>query len=166
MNTTSATSVTAKTIELQRLLLTIIARNAELSTRYSSLLESPREKNMNVLQYSLWCEVNFRRNLKDNTGLVSKWTWFSDISIAEWFGVSEVFKTIMTAIRQWIDNYECIAELLLSVNYKAWEMSARKKTYWTSYYSKLYYVLYYAILNYYDQMGNSKATVYLCRYLD
>lgn len=128
--------------------------------------EPVQENGMNVMTYAAWCEHNFQSNLYENTGKERKWTFFSDISIGEWCsGVRGVADTLHRAFKEWLSNSSAIAELLISLAYKSYEMQARGKVHWMHFYSGLYQQLYRLVLDYYDQ-HDLEAAAYVIDYLD
>lgn len=118
-----------------------------------------------VFRYARWCERNFEINLNDNTGKERKYTFFSDISIGECYGIGGVVDTIKRCFKEWIFSKEAIAELLISINYKAWEMQARHHPAWTEFYSNVYNALYSLVMDYYKE-HNQEAADYVANYLD
>lgn len=121
-------------------------------------------KSADVFRYAVWCEHNFEINLKDNTGKERKYTFFSDISIGECYGICGVVDTIKGCFKCGYSE-EAIAELLISINYKAWEMQARHFPAWAEFYSNVYNALYSLVMDYYEE-HDQKAADYVANYLD
>lgn len=96
----------------------------------------------NPLIYGAWCEHNMELNLREDTK--RKYTFTSDLSIAEWFlpkeGIAAAYDTIEKELIDWCyDDYKAFAELIISVNLKAWEHAARHNETWAMWYSEMYY---------------------------
>ena len=82
---------------------------------------------MNILQYGAVEERLFENLLSDNgTGYTRKTTFYSDLSIAEAYGVNAIKDTYNNVMKSWIDNVEYITEFCICLNYKSWEMSSVK----------------------------------------
>lgn len=96
----------------------------------------------NVFNYAAWCEKNFERNLRED--YKRKTTFTSDLSIAEWCESMEsgaVLDTLYRCLKEWHDNIEYFAELILAVNMKSWEHHARNNDEWSAFYADLYYIV-------------------------
>lgn len=76
---------------------------------------------MNVFQYANLCERMFEDNLGSLTGYERKTTFYSDLSIAEWFGIDSVRETYDRVMKEWIGDVEYITEFVLCLNWKCWE---------------------------------------------
>lgn len=48
-------------------------------------------------------------------------TFFSDLSIAERFGLDAVHETYKRAFREWKSNYKYLTELVMVLNHKIWQ---------------------------------------------
>lgn len=90
--------------------------------------------------YGAWCEHNFEMNLREDYN--RKTTYTSDFSIAEWYvpieGMSAIVNTLRNALTNWRDNIEFFAEIIIVLNMKAWEHSARSNRQYAEMYSELY----------------------------
>lgn len=149
-----------KTISKTELNATI----AKILRENTTEVENARVGN-NVFVYAACCEHYFELNLKDMTGKERKYTFYSDLSIGEWYGIDGVTDTLRRCFTEWIDSCKAIAELLISINYKSWEMAARGLQKWSVFYAKVYDELYYAINDYYEGR-DMKAAEYVATYLD
>lgn len=119
----------------------------------------------NVFAYGATSERTMERNLAEMSGRERKTTFMSDLSIGEWCsGLNGVLDTTKNAILSWCGDVEYIAEFVLCVNLKSWEMHARKKPVWSLIYSRLYHGVVSLMYEYYD--GDDEATRYLYEYLD
>lgn len=119
----------------------------------------------NVFAYGATSERTMERNLAETSGRERKTTFMSDLSVGEWCsGVHGVLDTTKTAILSWCGNVEYIAEFILCVNWKSWEMHARQKPVWSLIYSRLYHGVVNLMYEYYD--GDDESTRYLYEYLD
>lgn len=121
----------------------------------------------NPLIYGAWCEHNMERNLRED--MERKYTFTSDMSIAEWFlpkeGIAATYDTIERELIDWCYNdYEAFAELIISVNLKAWEHAARHNKEWSMWYSEMYYRIKDLYFDHFT--GNDDAINYYFDYVD
>jgi hypothetical protein len=118
----------------------------------------------NVLHYAAQSQHCQELQLRDN-GHEREFTFMSDLSVAEWMkgfnGVLEYFKQ---AAKEWKDDEHAMAEFVLSVNWKAWEMNARSKRNWAIFYSVLYEVVRDLVYDYYE--NDEEKVSYVYDYLD
>ena len=75
----------------------------------------------NVLAYSNACAAMFARNMRD-MGKETKTTFFSDMSIAEWYGEKGILDTYNRVMGAWLDNIEYITEFYMVLNHKIWQL--------------------------------------------
>lgn len=68
-------------------------------------------------------------------------TFFSDLSIAEWYGNESVKDTYNRVVKEWLSNVKYFTEFVLSLNWKSWEWYEREGE--DSELGKLYSDLYY-----------------------
>lgn len=80
---------------------------------------------MNVFQYAAIEERVFEQNAK-NVGYERKTTFYSDLSIAECYGIKSIKDTYNRVVKQWLDNHEYFTEFIMCLNWKSWEMYDRK----------------------------------------
>ena len=69
------------------------------------------------------CKVpmnDWSKLMLENCGYETKTTFWTDFSIADRFGVSEVTDTFERAMKEWKDNYIYLTELVLVLNHKIW----------------------------------------------
>lgn len=104
---------------------------------------------MNVFQYAAICEKNFENNLSEMGNYQRKTTFYSDLSIADYYGVNEVKDTYNRVMKSWIDDITYITEFVMSLNHKSWEMNARHNGIMTKLYSELYYKAYNTVVEHY-----------------
>ena len=88
--------------------------------------------------YAAACEKNFKAVLAE-TGYMPQYTFYADLSRAEYMGEDAIQETVNLVIKSWIDNIKAITEFAMSVNHKAWEMYARHNQKLTQLYSRLYH---------------------------
>lgn len=120
-----------------------------------------------VFTYDAWSEKNFERNLRED--YERKTTFTSDLSIAEWIGGrGGVLDTVQRAAKDWKNDIEYFAELLLALNLKAWEMHHRKNYGWSRFYSILYYTVRDLYFDWYDEENeqHTEAVRYYYNYID
>lgn len=94
----------------------------------------------NMFNYAAWCEVNFEKNLRED--YKRKTTFTYDLSIAEWCDSTEhgaMIDTLYRCLKEWYDNIEFFAELIIAVNLKSWEHASRKNNECGRMYAKMYY---------------------------
>ena len=96
------------------------------------------------------------------TGYERKTTFFSDLSIAEWYGVENVEDTVKRIYKEWFNDVEYFTEFIMCVNHKSWEHYDRKNTELSIYYSELYHELVDEIYNNWDK----GALDYFCKITD
>lgn len=123
----------------------------------------------NVFNYAAWCEVNFEKNLRED--YKRKTTFTSDLSIAEWCESQErgaVLDTLYRCLKEWHDNIEYFAELIIAVNMKSWEHHARKNPEWSAFYADLYYIVKDLYFDWFDESNpkSEDAANYYYDYVD
>lgn len=92
----------------------------------------------NVFHYGA-CEEHIFERVMGETRYTRKTTFFSDLSIAEWYGLESVKDTYNNVVKSWLNNVEYFTEFVMSVNHKAWEWSSRGYIELSQLYSDLYY---------------------------
>ena len=120
----------------------------------------------NVFNYAAWCERNFEKNLRED--YKRKTTFTSDLSIAEWCESMEsgaVLYTLAKCLKEWHDNIEFFAELIIAVNMKCWEHYARKNYEWSAFYTDLYYIVKDLYFEWFDE-SNPKSEDAVRYYMD
>ena len=75
---------------------------------------------MNIFEYAAANEMCFEQFL-ESVGKTRKTTLFSDLSIAECFGVSEVADTYKRVMEGWGNNLEFMCEWVIALNQKIWQ---------------------------------------------
>ena len=108
---------------------------------YDNMRDELVKRNIhNPFVYGMWCEKNFEDNLRDD--YERKTTYTNDFSIAEWCvpieGTNAVADTLRNALQNWRDSIEFFAEIIIVLNMKAWEHSARGNRQYAEMYSELY----------------------------
>lgn len=58
-------------------------------------------------------------------GYERKTTFFSDLSIAEWYGADSVRNTYKNVMCSWVKDVVCFTEFVMCLNWKIWEWNAR-----------------------------------------
>ena len=80
----------------------------------------------NVMEYAHISEINWRENLKTMNEFKPEYTFYSDLSIAEWCQIfakgdeNAIEETYTEFIMQFGDNYKALTELILVLNHKLW----------------------------------------------
>lgn len=80
-------------------------------------------------------------NIEELTGYKPKTTFYTDFSIADKFGVDAIKDTYKRAFTDWKDNTVYVTELVMVLNWKAWEHSAKHNKKYTMLYTDLYYIV-------------------------
>lgn len=92
----------------------------------------------NVFEYASNEERLFEVNL-ERTGYKRLTTFYSDLSIAEWYGKDSIKETYETVRKEWIDDYKYFTEFVMCLNWKSWEHFHRGNDEMSRLYSDLYY---------------------------
>ena len=77
---------------------------------------------MNVFQYANKCESWWRAMMSDMTGYKPFTTFFSDLSIAEFYGIPSIKATYKSVIKSWGKNIKYMTEFSLCLNHKIWQL--------------------------------------------
>lgn len=125
--------------------------------------------NLDVFSYAGWAEINFERNLRED--YERKTTFTSDFSIAEWcFAIERtaIIDTFVNAIKNYKNDIEYFAELIMAVNLKSWEMAARDNREWSAMYAELYYIAKELYFDWFDEAHekHEEAIKYYFDYID
>ena len=75
---------------------------------------------MNVFEYSTYMESCFEQFL-ESVGKTRKTTFFSDLSMAEWYGTNAIRDTYENVMNSWGENLEFMCEWVISLNQKIWQ---------------------------------------------
>lgn len=116
-----------------------------------------------IITFAAMKETAWERMEREEFGYERKTTFYSDLTIADVFGVDAVQDTYDRVIKEWMDNIEYITEFCLCVNHKSWEHFEDDKEL-SKLYSDLYYDLKYKIYEHYD--GNQEAIDYFFNITD
>ena len=76
-------------------------------------------------------------NIEEMTGYKPITTFYTDFSIADWFGVSAIRDTFKRAFNGWKNNYKYLTELVMDLNWKIWEHYEHNEKY-AKLYNKLW----------------------------
>ena len=81
---------------------------------------------MDILKYAAMTYLWFKQNLSER-GYTCISTFYSDLTIAEVMGgktsIEDTYKNIM---REWMNDIVYITEFCMALNWKIWELEARK----------------------------------------
>lgn len=86
-----------------------------------------RRQVMNVFEYAAVCESNWKENLCLMTDYKPFTTFYSDLSIADFYGENSVKETYDNVLSSWLEDYKYFTEFIMCLNHKAWEMDARSR---------------------------------------
>ena len=75
---------------------------------------------MNIFDYAAINEFRFEQFL-ESVGKTRKTTFFSDLTIAECYGVIEVVDTYKRVMEGWGNNLEFMCEWVIALNQKIWQ---------------------------------------------
>lgn len=123
-----------------------------------------------IYYYGMWCEKNFEANLRSDYKRITTYT--SDFSMAEWYipadGMKAVADTLRDALTNWRDSVEYFAEIIIVLNKKAWEHSARNNRKLSQLYSELYYMARDLYFDWFDEDNkkHQQAMDYYFQYID
>ena len=80
-------------------------------------------------------------NIEAMTGYKPLTTFYTDFSIADWFGASAIKDTYQRAFDAWKDDVKFITELCMVMNWKCWQHHGEGNEKLAKLYSDLYYKL-------------------------
>lgn len=118
---------------------------------------------MDILTYAAISEANWKAFLADMTDYQPKYTFYSDLSIAECYGIESIKDTIKRVLKAWMYSIEAITEFVMCVNHKSWE-HADKNPNLSQAYADLYYEVRDKVLTHYE--NDSDALAYYYRITD
>ena len=78
-----------------------------------------------ILQYAGVLQQMFTETLKECSGYETISTFYSDLSIADVYGIDAVKDTIKRVEDEWFNDYKMFSEFVLALNHKSWEWDAR-----------------------------------------
>lgn len=116
-----------------------------------------------ILTFAAMKEEAWEQMEREVYGYERKTTFYSDLTIADIFGMDAVQDTYDRVVKEWMDNIEYITEFCMCVNHKAWEHYENDKEL-SKLYSDLYYDLKYKIYEHYED--NQEATEYFFNKID
>lgn len=122
-----------------------------------------KAKNVNVFEYAAKNEAMFEANLA-NVGKKRMTTFYSDLSIAEFYGIKSINETFNNVMKNWIGSVEYIAEFILCLNWKSWQHYDSGNYSLSECYSKLFEKARDKVYRHYAK--NKEASSYLYDYLD
>ena len=75
---------------------------------------------MNIFEYAAVNEFGFEQFL-ESVGKTRKTTFYSDLTIAECYGISSVVDTYNRVMEGWGNNLEFMCEWVIALNQKIWQ---------------------------------------------
>lgn len=75
---------------------------------------------MNILKEAAIAQARFEKTMED-FGHEVNYTFYSDFTIADYFGVDAIHDTYKRAFESWKDNIEALTELVVVLNHKIFE---------------------------------------------
>lgn len=120
-----------------------------------------------VLIHAMNEERIFEGMLAEISGYSRKYTFFSDLAIAECYGKNAIKDTYNRIMKEWIGDRDAICEALISINYKSWRFAEEPdKQDLVEFYSDLYYKAMDEVARYYKENNREDDLVYIYRVLD
>lgn len=120
-----------------------------------------------VLIHAMNEEHIFEGMLAEIGGYTRKYTFFSDLAIAECYGIDAIKDTYNRIMKEWIGNRDAICEALISINYKSWRFAEEPdKQDLVEFYSELYYKALDEVVKYYEENDRNDDLVYIFGVLD
>lgn len=68
-------------------------------------------------------------NIEALTGYKPITTFYTDFSIADWYGVNAIKDTAKRAFQSWKTDYKFVTELIMVLNWKIWEHHGHNDAY-------------------------------------
>lgn len=120
-----------------------------------------------VLIHAMNEERIFEGMLAEIGGYTRKYTFFSDLAIAECYGIDAIKDTYNRIMKEWIGNRDAICEALISINYKSWRFAEEPdKQDLVEFYSELYYKALDEVVKYYEENDRNDDLAYIFGVLD
>lgn len=117
--------------------------------------------------YGAACERCFEKNTLED--YERKTTFTSDFSMAEWCvpleGIKAISQTLNNALKNWRDDVEFFAELIIVLNLKSWEHAARRNKGYSRMYAELFYMVKDLYFDWFDK-GHKKHEEAMQYYFD
>lgn len=66
--------------------------------------------------------IDFYQQILEQTGYTPKTTFWTDFSVAEWFGEKAIRDTYKRAFNEWKSNIEYLTELVMILNWKIFQL--------------------------------------------
>ena len=101
-----------------------------------------------INQYAGCLQQMFTETLKDNGGYETISTFYSDLSIADVFGIDAIKDTINRVKDEWFNDYKMFTEFVLALNHKSWEWDARRDVKGADEFKQFYIEQYYKFDDY------------------
>ena len=93
-----------------------------------------------IKKYAASEQASFARGLSKVGDYKPMTKFFRDLSVAEFFGRHAISSAFDGLCEKYLSNYKYYTELVLCLNWKAWEWDARGDVDYTNLYSELYYM--------------------------
>ena len=101
-----------------------------------------------ILHYAGGLQQMFSETLKECSGYETISTFYSDLSIADVFGIDAIKDTINRVKDEWFNDYKMFTEFVLAINHKSWEWDARREVKGSEEIKKFYIEQYYKFDDY------------------
>ena len=96
-----------------------------------------------INQYAALLQQMFTDTLKECGGYETISTFYSDLSIADVFGIDAIKDTIKRVKDEWFNDYKMFSEFVLALNHKSWEWDERREVEGSEEFKKFYIEQYY-----------------------
>ena len=83
---------------------------------------------MNIFEYAAKNEICFEEFL-NAVGKERKTTFFSDLSIAECYGIESIQDTVKRVVKSWKDDVVYMSEFVIALNQKIWQHYEKNDAY-------------------------------------
>jgi hypothetical protein len=87
---------------------------------YLCIVKQLKQMVMDIFEYAAKNEICFEQFM-ESVGKTRKTTFFSDLSIAEVYGVNNIKDTYKRVMKSWGKNLEYMCEWVISLNQKIWQ---------------------------------------------
>lgn len=120
------------------------------------------ERYGNPFRYGAIEELNFEHQAAE-VGYTRKTTFYSDLSIAEWYGADSIKDTFNRVVVNWKSDEEYFTEFVMALNWKSWRWAGVDDEL-AELYTELYYKAYDIGVDAYEK--DEKKISYFLRTLD
>ena len=113
------------------------------NSKQLQIMSNIEQQIIEIHQYAGVLQQMFTETLKECSGYETISTFYSDLSIADVYGIDAVKDTIRRVEDEWFNDYKMFSEFVLALNHKSWEWAARPEVDGSEEIKKLYIEEYY-----------------------